>query len=391
MAAAYNAPWAMVLAVMLAPSARAIKIAVDPASPSDLAIDLASRMTANKETVAKEMATKEMATKGEATEATSWSQDVSWVIAANSPGQNSQTLAANVMDGDFGTIWNSEGNDSCQTHCNNWWIEFDIGSAQTMSGIRITNMGDYSHDATVVELATAAAQGGPWNTPFITLNLVHSTDAMQEFEIDPGVTLQHIRLRVTDTAKPQGYQPYIREVLFQLGETTTSATGDPHLQNMHGQRFDLMRSGEHVLINIPHGVRPEDAVLRVVAVAHRSGEACADMYFQRLNVTGLWAEARQAGGYHYDSHSVVKESPEWVAVGKVEIKIVHGQTQAGVRYLNFYVKHLGRAGFPVGGLLGEDDYQDVATPPAGCEKRVALRAMPSNSSRGPSIAIASLS
>ena len=92
-------------------------------------------MTAHKETVAKETATKETATKDKAIEATSWSQDVSWVIAANSPGYNSVTLAANVMDGDFDTIWNSGGNDSCRTHCNNWWIEFDIGSEQTMSGM----------------------------------------------------------------------------------------------------------------------------------------------------------------------------------------------------------------------------------------------------------------
>ena len=353
MAAAYNVRWAMVWAAMLAPSPRAIKIA----GPR---VDLASRMTAHKETVAKETATKETATKDKAIEATSWSQDVSWVIAANSPGYNSVTLAANVMDGDFDTIWNSGGNDSCRTHCNNWWIEFDIGSEQTMSGIRITNMGDYGHDATVVELATAAAQGGPWNTPFTTLSLAHSTSSVQEFAINPGVLLQHIRLRVTDTGKPQGYQPYIREITFQLGEATTtttttttttsattsvpatsgatgamtSATGDPHLQNVHGERFDLMTSGQHVLINIPRGVSAESTMLRVVAVAHWLGDTCVDLYFQHLNVTGLWAEAKQAGGYHYDSYSVVKESPEWFAVGKVEIKIAHGRTQAGVKYLN---------------------------------------------------------
>merc|ERR1719382_208783 len=33
-----------------------------------------------------------------------------------------------------------------------------------------------------------------------------------------------------------------------------SAVGDPHLENVHGERFDLMKPGKHVLINIPRGM-----------------------------------------------------------------------------------------------------------------------------------------
>ncbi|CAK0808708.1 unnamed protein product [Prorocentrum cordatum] len=411
MAALHQAPWAIFLAVMLSPSARAVKIAVDPASRSDLASDLAPRPTAHEGTAAKEAAINERATK-----ANSWVQDTSWVVDANSPGYDSSTLAANVMDGNFDTIWNSAGNDSCRTHCNNWWIEFDLGSEYMLYGIRITNMGDYGHDATVVELAAASARGGPFSAAFTTLSLVHSTSAVQEFGISYGAPVQHVRLRVTDTGKPQGYQPYIREVLFQLEQATTtttpsptpsptpaattsttpaaggaSVTGDPHLQNIHGERFDLMKPGTYVLINIPRKVRAENAMLRVVAEARRLGETCTDMYFQYLNVTGLWAEAKHAGGYHYDSYSAVEDFPEWFAVGNVEVKIVHGRTQTGILYLNFFIKHLGRAGFPVGGLLGEDDHDDAATLPAGCEKLVALRSAAHSSSSELSVAMASLS
>ena len=46
--------------------------------------------------------------------------------------------------------------------------------------------------------------------------------------------------------------------------------------------------------------------------------------------------------------------------------------QSGVKYLNLYVKHLGRAGFAVGGLLGEDDHKDAMTPPADCAHHVKL-------------------
>jgi hypothetical protein len=151
-----------------------------------------------------------------------------------------------------------------------------------------------------------------------------------------------------------------------------AAVGDPHLQNIHGDRFDLMKAGKHVLINIPRGMSAENALLRVQADARRLGGHCADMYFQELNVTGSWAEAKQPGGYHYSVSPGAIKTPGWVALGKVELKVVHGRTDGDLHYLNVYVKHLGRAGFAVGGLLGEDDHGDVSTPPEACAGRLSL-------------------
>jgi len=151
-----------------------------------------------------------------------------------------------------------------------------------------------------------------------------------------------------------------------------SAVGDPHLQNVHGERFDLMKPGKHVLINIPRGVSAEKLLLRVQADARQLGGQCADMYFQELNVTGSWAEAKQVGGYHYSVSQPGVETPEWVAFGKVGLKVVHGRTDSGLSYLNVYVKHLGKAGFAVGGLLGEDDHADVITPSEACVKSISL-------------------
>jgi len=156
------------------------------------------------------------------------------------------------------------------------------------------------------------------------------------------------------------------------GAGGAAAVGDPHLQNVHGERFDLMKPGTHVLINIPRGVSGEKSLLRVQADARHLGGQCADMYFQEVNITGSWAEANKAGGYHYSVTHGDGEAPEWVAFGKVGLKIVHGRTDSGLSYLNVYVKHLGRAGFAVGGLLGEDDHEDVITPAAGCAKRMSL-------------------
>ncbi|CAK0882729.1 unnamed protein product [Prorocentrum cordatum] len=153
---------------------------------------------------------------------------------------------------------------------------------------------------------------------------------------------------------------------------TSSAVGDPHMQNVHGERFDLMVPGSHLLVNIPRGEVAENALLRVQADARRLGKQCADMYFQEVNVTGSWAEAKQAGGYHYSASQREGDLPEWVVFNKVQLKIVHGHTDMGLSYLNVYVKHLGRTGFVVGGLLGEDDHSVASTPEAACMNHLSL-------------------
>jgi len=153
-----------------------------------------------------------------------------------------------------------------------------------------------------------------------------------------------------------------------------AATGDPHLQNIYGERFDVMKPGRHVLIHIPRGEPDKSTLLRVEAEARRLGGQCSDMYFQSLNATGAWAEAKQPGGYHYESQSAINATAEWNRFGLVEMKIVHGRTQQGALYLNFYVRHLGRAGCAVGGLLGADDHSDAEAPPEACAQRISLLA-----------------
>jgi len=151
-----------------------------------------------------------------------------------------------------------------------------------------------------------------------------------------------------------------------------AATGDPHLQNVYGERFDLMRSGKHTLIQIPGGQLAENALLRVQADARQMGGHCADMYFQELNVTGAWVEAKRTGGFHYHAQRARDFKPKWEHFGKVDLKVVHGITKQGIRYLNFYVKNLARTGYAVGGLLGEDDHTEAAMPSEACGRHLSL-------------------
>jgi len=144
------------------------------------------------------------------------------------------------------------------------------------------------------------------------------------------------------------------------------------LQNVYGERFDLMRPGKHTLLRIPRELLAENALLRVEADAVQLGKKCADMYFQELNITGAWAEAKRTGGLHFHAQDVVGGAPTWEHFGKVDVKVAHGRTQEGARYLNFYVKHLAHAGFAVGGLLGEDDHTEAAMPVEECVRRHSL-------------------
>ncbi|CAK0905638.1 unnamed protein product [Prorocentrum cordatum] len=157
-----------------------------------------------------------------------------------------------------------------------------------------------------------------------------------------------------------------------LGGSTASpfATGDPHLQNVHGEKFDLMKPGSHLLIQIPRKVS-ENTLLRVDGEAKRLGGQCTDMYFQELNITGAWAEAKQTGGFHYHAEKA-QSKPRWEHFENVQLKVAQGRTQRGLRYLNLYVRDLTRTGYAVGGLLGDDDFTDAATPEAGCVRQMAL-------------------
>ncbi|CAK0806353.1 unnamed protein product [Prorocentrum cordatum] len=150
------------------------------------------------------------------------------------------------------------------------------------------------------------------------------------------------------------------------------AVGDPHLQNIHGERFDLLRPGNHVLLHIPRRERVEKVLLRVEAEVRRLGGQCADMYFHELNITGAWVPHGRTGGLRFQAGGVRERHPQWLSFGRVQVKVAHGSTLQGAPYLNFYVKHLGHTGFTVGGLLGEDDHTEAAMPSEACAHRLSL-------------------
>ncbi|CAK0909477.1 unnamed protein product [Prorocentrum cordatum] len=279
---------------------------------------------------------------------------------------------------------------------------FDLGGVYDVASIAIAP-GNAKWGGTecpkVINIYTSSSLNGPWAMSQAITN-GDSSPARKDFSL-ALMTTQFVRLHFVSSHGNS--HVLVRQVAFFASQATPSPTpyptfyptayptafptssptaipiggsaaavGDPHLQNVHGERFDLMKAGTHVLINIPRGLSAEDALLRVQADARRLGGHCADMYFQALNVTGYWAEAEQVGGYHFSVSQSSAEVPEWLALGPAQLKVVHGHTDSGSLYLNVFVKHLGRAGFAVGGLLGEDDHKDVTLPSERCATRMEL-------------------
>ncbi|CAK0816276.1 unnamed protein product [Prorocentrum cordatum] len=149
------------------------------------------------------------------------------------------------------------------------------------------------------------------------------------------------------------------------------AVGDPHLVNVHGQHFDIMRPGRHEFIRIPTRAweGPGVVLLHVGALVERQGASCADMYIQHVNITGRWTGSKV--GVQYDARWRAPPAV-WRKYGKVALKVVQGRTEKGTPYLNLLARNLRRAGLPVGGLLGEDDHTAAATADDRCKKTVSL-------------------
>jgi hypothetical protein len=198
---------------------------------------------------------------------------------------------------------------------------------------------------------------------------------------------QFSETQVNQTARPSSSPPS-RPAKHQRQLTgDTKAYGDPHMQNVLGQHFDLMQPGSHTLVQIPRFAEKKSTKFHVQAGVERIGRACADMYIQTLNVTGQWVYEHRQGGLHFSARTRNQHprGTNWMHFGgqkhRVDMKVVHGHTSTGTSYLNFFVRHLADTGYPVGGLLGEDDHTEAAKPSSSCRKVLVLLQGASEESR----------
>lgn len=147
---------------------------------------------------------------------------------------------------------------------------------------------------------------------------------------------------------------------------TSTATGDPHLQNIIGERFDLLERGKHVLVQIPRGAAPQDTLLRVEALVG-GGKSCNVSFIQGLNITGAWAdEQKPPSGFQYTALPWGEKKrglhrTRHQRFGPITVRISYGIMQSGYTYLNFNARDFNKTNLAVGGLLGEDDHTNAAS------------------------------
>jgi hypothetical protein len=153
---------------------------------------------------------------------------------------------------------------------------------------------------------------------------------------------------------------------------SASAVGDPHMTSITGAKFDITRSGNHTLFHIPRFSAKEAALVDVSAFVKREGLACSDIYINSLHITGKWADDKQSGGFSFFADHRSHVSGRWMPFGKLELKVVHGKTNRGVKYLNLLAKHLSKVSIPIGGILGLDDHTEAATSDAHCKRTLSL-------------------
>jgi len=152
-----------------------------------------------------------------------------------------------------------------------------------------------------------------------------------------------------------------------------SGVGDPHLTNMYGERFDVYRTGVIILLQIPRMVGPQDTLLHLEADARRLGDACSEVFFQTVRISGAWTN-QSAGITFFAKSSDRPNRMAWTRFGRIDVKVVNGKTREGLEYLNVYARKLGKAQHPVGGLLGGDTDATATTPEERCAHAMALAA-----------------
>lgn len=203
---------------------------------------------------------------------------------------------------------------------------------------------------------------------------------------------------------------------------------DPHVTNLDGVKFDIMKADTHRLVQIPRYAAHADTMLQVDAVIEDLvPHWCEGLFIRKLTLMGKWVEefgslefstgtnefntsrtlrVRARGNetdftteelFRYTSPNVVQVTYPQARLGKAEKKLhtkhvtlhlggavlevtqQHERIQKkGVNYLNFGVSRLSRVGIAdVGGLLGSDDHHQVSQIPAECfnkeQKKHSLR------------------
>jgi len=196
-----------------------------------------------------------------------------------------------------------------------------------------------------------------------------------------------------------GTEPVSEPNSSEPASEPASASGDPHLINTRGERFDIFKTGQIEFLRVPYDSVSGNANFTLLATIQNTRESTVQCDESRY-ITSLLFDGAWFGGQPLDvtmDHGQmvvrlggvqVKPSPQPRTIGNMlqlhmsdedQIHLDVGETRIHVSsdiqpvhyFLNMLARSLGSLGSRIGGLLGEDDHVAVSTPPSGCTSKFA--------------------
>jgi len=180
-----------------------------------------------------------------------------------------------------------------------------------------------------------------------------------------------------------------------------SASGDPHLVNIRGERFDIYKLGQVEFLRVPYQSSKQEANFTAQAfiqdVAGSTSRCKESRYITSMIFGGAWLGNHNLEVLMDRGHMKVlfggvqmKPSLQPIPMGGMVQVHMRDETQLLVKigaakivvsrdiqpvhfFLNVQATSLGKLGYRIGGLLGEDDNADVSTPPAECRNVFLLK------------------
>jgi len=242
----------------------------------------------------------------------------------------------------------------------------------------------------------------------------------------PAVAIATDSPTMAPTSAPTGAPTAAPTIAPTGAPTAATVTGDPHVTNVEGGRFNLARVGVHVLLRLPRssGVHPghgtdSGALLEVLGTVE-SERSCAEPFVKQLDLSGRWLRQSgplvvRAGGQSEDSRGAIVLQVNGSLVSKDDLShdarlrellqvsepaVKHGDNHgakvhrnkffavqltlpgatltvewvhrevpgSSLNHLDFHVAGLPKLeeGMDVGGILGRDDHTFAASPSPDC-------------------------
>jgi hypothetical protein len=97
-------------------------------------------------------------------------------------------------------------------------------------------------------------------------------------------------------------------------------TGDPHLQNLNGEIFDVSQEGDHILIQIPEGTGEQLEVIGKVEAFHKKRK-CPVFFLTELKIRGSYVGTEPLQILSGESQFGLKQGSEFVHFDSEPVKI----------------------------------------------------------------------